>query len=176
MNPILLGNWNHWCYSQRKGLWANFVTGRRFADDGPSLTSLTQKKLIKGRCLLQMNQSLIICIENKMTKWSSWKIIVSFNYLLIAKGLLPTHADNLSAVIYHTISSYESQLLQIGKYIYTDDLFWLNANSQRGSSWNLASLLCFCCPLVWNWKGWQNLIIVTNVLLVNNLWLSLWVW
>lgn len=109
-----------------------------------------------------------------MTKWSSWKIIVSFNYLLIAKGLLPTHADNLSAVICHTISIYESQLLQIGKYIYSDDLFLLNANSQRCSNWNLASVLCFCCPLVWNWKGWQNLIKVTNLLLFSNLWLSWW--
>lgn len=58
---------------------------------------------------------------------------MSFNYLLIAKGLLPTHADNLSAVLGHTISIYESQLLQTGKYIYSDDLFLLNENSQRYS-------------------------------------------
>lgn len=43
---------------------------------------------------------------------------------------MPTHADNLSAVMCHTISIYEPQLLQIGKYIYSDDLFLLNANSQ----------------------------------------------
>lgn len=109
-----------------------------------------------------------------MSKWSSWKIIVSFNYLLIAKGLLPTHADNLSAVICHTISIYESQLLQIGKYIYSDDLFLLNANSQRYSRWNLASLLCFCCPLVWSWKDWQNLMVITILFLFNNVYSSQW--
>lgn len=60
--------------------------------------------------------------------------MVSFNYLLIAKGLLPAHADSLSAVMCHTTSIYEPQLLQIGKYIYSDDLFLLNADSQRCSS------------------------------------------
>lgn len=75
---------------------------------------------------------------------------MSFNYLLIAKGLLPTHADNLSLVMCHIISIYESQLLQIGKYIYSDDLFLLNANSQKCSNCKVASQLCFCYPLVWN--------------------------
>lgn len=173
MNPVLCGNQNHWRWSQSKMVWVNHVAGRRFANERFLLTQ--PKKLIKRSCPFKMILSLITFVWNKMTKWSSWKIIVSFNYLLIAKGLLPTHADNLSVVMCHIISIYESQLLQIGKYIYRDDLFLLNANSQRYSNCNLASPLWFCCPLVWNWEGWQNQGVITSLLLVHNLWLVLWV-
>lgn len=112
-------------------------------------------------------------IHMKMSKWSSWKTIVSFNYLLIAREFLPTHAYNLLVVMCHSNLHLWASAVTNWKIYLQQRSFLVKCKFPKMFKLQFGLSTLFLLHSFVEFKGLEDLLTATNLLL-HNLWFSLW--